>query len=76
MRGRVLVARTAHVTVLTRRGAGPIPATTISVDELAQIVSGENPKHRQLTQRKAGFWIRVGSAYPNPVISLDQQYQP
>ena len=26
--------------------------------------------------RGFGFWIRVGDKYPNPVLSLDQQYQP
>jgi hypothetical protein len=71
-----VVPATAHVTVLTRRGAGPIPATAISVSELAQIVKGKNPRHRRLTEPKAGFWIRIGNKYPGPVLSLDQQYQP
>jgi hypothetical protein len=71
-----LVSPSASVTVLTRHGAGPIPTTTITVAELAQIVSGKNPKHRALTEPKAGFWIRVGSKYPGLVLALDQQYQP
>jgi hypothetical protein len=71
-----LVPATAHVTVLTRHGSGPIPTTAITVAELAQIVRGKNPKHRQLTEPQAGFWIRVGYKYPNPALSLDQQYQP
>jgi hypothetical protein len=71
-----LVPAAAHVTVLTRTGSGPIPTTAISVSELAQIVKGKNPKHRRLLERKAGFWIRIGNQYPNPVLSLDQQYQP
>jgi hypothetical protein len=66
----------ARVTVLTRHGTGAIPATAISVGELARIVKGENPNHRQLTEPKAGFWIRIGDKYPNPVLSLDQQFQP
>jgi hypothetical protein len=70
------VRRDAHVSVLTRHGSGTIPATSISVAELARIVKGQNPNHRQLTEPKAGFWIRIGASYPNPVLSLDQQYQP
>jgi hypothetical protein len=68
-----IVPATARVTVLTRRGTGPIPATAISVSELAQIVKGKNPKHRQLTEPKAGFWLRIAG---DSVRSLDQQYQP
>lgn len=71
-----VVRRDAHVTVLTRHGSGPIPTTPISVAELAQIVKGKNPNHRQLTEPKVGFWIRIGDKYPNPVVALDQQYQP
>jgi hypothetical protein len=67
------VPSNARVTVLTRDGTGPIPTTTISVAEFAQIMEGKNPKHRRLFESKAGFWLRV--ALDN-VISLDQQYQP
>jgi hypothetical protein len=70
------VRRDAPVTVLTRHGSGPLPTATITVAELAQIVAGKNPRHRQLLEPKAGFWIRIGDEYPNPVVSLDQQYQP
>jgi len=68
-----VVPATAHVAVLTR---GAYPVTTISVSELAQIVKGKNPRHRQLLERKAGFWIRIGNKYPSPALALDQQYQP
>jgi len=69
-----VVAPTARVTVLTKR----LRPMTITVSELAQIVKGKNPKHRPLFDRSNswGFWIRVGDKYPNPVLSLDQQYQP
>jgi hypothetical protein len=67
------VPSNAHVTVLTRDGTGPIPTTTISVAEFAQIVQGKNPKHRRLLEPKAGFWLRVAI---DSVFSLDQQYQP
>ena len=67
------VTSNARVTVLTRGGSGPLPTTTISVAEFAQIVQGKNPKHRRLLEPKAGFWLRV--AIDN-VFSLDQQYQP
>jgi hypothetical protein len=68
-----LVAPTAHVTALTNHGEGPLGETPITVAELAQIVQGKNPKHRQLMEPKAGFWIHVSG---DTVLSLDQQYQP
>src|SRR5262245_33274692 len=64
----------ARVLVLVNHGT--IGTASIPVAELAQIVRGKNPRHRQLQEPKAGFWIRVGSNYPNLVLSLDQQYQP
>jgi hypothetical protein len=69
-----IAAPKAPVTVLT---AG-LKATKISVSEFAQIVAGKNPKRRPLFGRPAefGFWIRVGTKYPNPVVSIDQQYHP
>jgi hypothetical protein len=69
-----VVPATAHVTVLAKS----LCSTSISVAELAQIVKGKNPKHRPLFSRDngLGFWIRVGSKYPNPALELDQQYQP
>ena len=67
-----VVPATARVTVITRA----VRPTVITVSELAQIVSGRNPKHRRLLEPKAGFWIRIGSKYPGAVLSLDQQYQP
>jgi hypothetical protein len=66
-----VVSSTARATVLTRRGA-----TRVTVAELAQIVAGRNPNHRKLLEPKAGFWIRIGLKFPNPVVSLEQQYQP
>jgi hypothetical protein len=67
------VLPSAQVTVLT---GGGIHRTQISVSELAQIVKGKNPKHRRLSEPKAGFWIRIGEKYPNPAVTLYQQYQP
>ena len=70
-----VVAAKAPVTIVTA-GAGH---ARISVSELAQLFSGKNPGHRALMAggvRGFGFWIRVGDKYPNPVLSLDQQYQP
>src|SRR5215208_193127 len=67
-----VVRRDAVVTVVTRHSF----ATPISVQELAQIVAGKNPKHRDLLEPKAGFWARIGVKYPNPIVSLGQQYQP
>jgi hypothetical protein len=52
--------------------------TTIPVSELAQIVKGRNPQHRSLFDptNHSAFWIRVGTKYPNPAISLNQQNHP
>jgi hypothetical protein len=71
-----VVARNAHVTVLTRQGSPPIGSTAISVAELAQLLAGKNPNHRRLAEPKAGYWIRIGAKYPDPVTALEQQYQP
>ena len=67
-----LVTSSTGVTVLT----GGTVGTAITPAELAQIVAGKNPKHRALSEPKAGYWLRVGMKYPNAVTSLDQQYQP
>jgi hypothetical protein len=69
-----VVAAEAPVTIVTA-GAGHV---RITVSELAQLLSGKNPRHRSLVGpvRGFGFWVRVGDKYPNPVLSLDQQYQP
>ena len=69
-----VVPGSAAVTVLTRGTPGG--TTRIGVAELAQIVKGRNPRRRDLLEPRTGFWIRIGAAYPNPVLSLDQQYQP
>ena len=70
------VARDARVTVLTRTGAGSPPRTRISVAEFAAIVAGRNPRHRDLLEPAAGVWIRIAARDPNPVLTIDQQYQP
>jgi hypothetical protein len=64
----------AHVSVLNK-GLRP---TAISVSELAQIIRGKNPRHRSLFDPSNGsaFWLRVGDKYPNPAVSLSQQYHP
>lgn len=69
-----LVAPTATVTIITQ-GVAP---TTISVAELSRIVAGKNPAHRRLfgDPKSFGFWIRVGDTYPNPVLTIDEQYHP
>ena len=69
-----VVAPTAKVTIITQ-GLDP---TTISVAELSRIVAGKNPAHRKLfgDPKGFGFWIRVGSKYPNPVLTIDEQYHP
>jgi hypothetical protein len=69
-----LVPRTAHVTVLTNEKTAGITSTRIPVAELARIVKGGNPMHRQLFESlDSGVWIRVRI---DTVRSLDQQYRP
>ena len=67
-----VVFRNARVSVLT----GGAQSTRISAAELALIVNGKNPRRRRLFERNAGFWIRIGEKYPNPAVTIDQQYQP
>jgi len=64
------VPATAHVTALTKGVTG----TPITVSQLAQLVSGENPFPRPLFEPiTTGFWIDVNI---DTVRSLDQQYHP
>ncbi len=73
-----VVAAKAPVTILTRA----VSQTRITVPELARLLRGKNPRKRPLMGdsrpfgERFGFWIRVDDRYPNPVLSLDQQYQP
>lgn len=67
-----VVLPNARITVLTRGTAH----VRVSAAELAAIVAGRNPRRRELSQSRAGFWIRIGKQYPNPAVTLDQQYQP
>jgi hypothetical protein len=62
----------AQVALLT----GAAEHTTISTDELAQIVNGRNPRHRRIFEPDAGWWLQVGDSYPNAAVVLFQQYQP
>ena len=65
-----VVRANARVTVLTDGAT----RTRVSAAELARVVNGTS--NRRLSEPKAGFWIRIGSKYPNPAVTLDQQYQP
>jgi hypothetical protein len=69
-----VVSPSARVTLVGRG----LNAIVVPVSELAQIVRGRNPKRRPLFDRgrNLGYWIRVGSTYPNAVVSIDQQYHP
>lgn len=64
----------ASATLLDKR----LRPVLVTVAELAAILSGTDAVHRPLfdPSRRSGFWIRVGANYPNPVVSLDQQYHP
>ena len=69
-----VVAGNAKVTVLTK-GLG---TATIPVSKLALVLEGKNPMHLPVFDRTngLGYWIRVSDKFPNPVLSLDQQYHP
>ncbi len=63
---------TAHVTILTRAGTGPLYETPSSVSELDRIVNGG--PHRELFEPlDSGIWIRV---HVDTVCSVHQQYRP
>jgi hypothetical protein len=67
-----LVSKGTAITVLTR----DLKPVRVSPSEFNQIVHGKNPNHRSLFSPTAHVWIQVGNKYPNPLISIDQQYQP
>lgn len=73
-----VVAPEARVTILVDAGR----QTRITVSELVQLLRGKNPGQRPVMGDsrpfgdRFGFWIRVGDKYPNPVLSLDQAYEP
>jgi len=67
-----LVPEDAKVTVLTREGEGQFGATPITVDELAQLVAGEQPVEL-FEPLDTGVWIRYEI---DTVCSIDQQYLP
>lgn len=66
----------ATATVLTNSSGG-IRSTRVPISELAQIVKGQNPKHRALLEagslRTLGYWVKTRI---DTVRSIDQQYQP
>ena len=62
----------AHVTVLTRHGAGPFGATEVTLDELAKLVHGTS-RIRLFEPLESGVWISVDN---DEVQSIDQQYRP
>jgi hypothetical protein len=69
-----VVRANARVLVLDSR----LRPFEITVAELVQVRSGRNPTGRRLYDRgnHLGYWIRVGTTYPSPVLALEQQYQP
>lgn len=67
-----LVPASAHVTVLTRSGKPDFGRTTITVEQLAQLVKGEEPV-KLFESLESGLWMKY---YNDTVCSLDQQYRP
>ncbi|HXF97182.1 MAG TPA: hypothetical protein VNJ46_01060 [Gaiellaceae bacterium] len=68
------VSPRAVATVLARS----LAPLRVGLPELAQILRGANPRRRPLfgDPRRASYWITVGAAYPNPVLTIDEQYRP
>ena len=68
-----IVPSDTPVTVLTRQGdPANFGATSISVEELSQLVAGEKPI-QLFEPLDTGVWIRV---HVDTVCSIDQQYVP
>jgi hypothetical protein len=68
-----LVPADTKVTVLTRQGdPANFGATSVTVDQLAQLVDGETPVEL-FEPLDTGVWIRVNV---DTVCSIDQQYVP
>jgi hypothetical protein len=68
-----LVPSDTKVTVLTRQGdPANFGATSVTVDELAQLVDGQTPVEL-FEPLDTGVWIRVNV---DSVCSIDQQYVP
>jgi hypothetical protein len=66
------VLPSARITVLTH----VTNSTPVSAGELYALVNGRNPRHRRGLQPGAAFWLRIGDKYPNPAVTVDQQYHP
>ncbi|HEX4745854.1 MAG TPA: hypothetical protein VFU99_03130 [Gaiellaceae bacterium] len=68
-----VLPRTARVTVVTTSPAGLQRSTRVTVDELAALTKGRNPRGLKLYGRNLGYWARI---VIDRVVALDQQYQP
>jgi hypothetical protein len=66
------VLPSARINVLTAPGEWQ----RVTPAQFVQIVKGQNPTARKIFEPQAGYWIRIGEKYPNPALTLDQQYQP
>ena len=66
------VLRTARINVLTAPGEWQ----RVTPTQFVQIQRGKNPTGRRIFEPQAGYWIRIGEKYPNPAVTIDQQYQP
>ena len=38
--------------------------------------AGKNPTGHRIFEPQAGYWLRISEKYPNPAVTIDQQYQP
>ena len=66
------VLPSARINVLTAPGVWQ----RVTPAQFVQIVKGKNPTAHRIFEPQAGYWIRIGDKYPNPALTLDQQYQP
>jgi hypothetical protein len=66
------VLRTARINVLTAPGEWQ----RVTPTQFVQIQQGKNPTGHRIFEPQAGYWLRISDKYPNPPITIDQQYQP
>ena len=66
------VLRTARINVLTAPGEWQ----RVTPAQFVLIQQGKNPTGKRIFEPQAGYWIRIGRQYPNPAVTIDQQYQP
>jgi hypothetical protein len=66
------VLPSARINVLTAPGVWQ----RVTPAQFVQIQQGKNPTSHKIFEPQAGYWLRISEKYPNPPVTIDQQYQP